>query len=151
MTEADLVIHVRDAHHPDSEAQRNDVHIVLADLGLGETVEHGLIEVLNKIDLLDEERLALLRNQARRNHDVVPLSAATGEGCGELVGLLDRRLEGDRHLVHLDVPVSDGAALAWLYQHGEVVSRRDDEREAHVAVRLSEADLGRFNSRHALH
>jgi GTP-binding protein HflX len=89
--------------------------------------------------------------QAQRNRDVVSISAVTGEGCGALMGLLDYRVEGDRHLVHLDVPVSDGAALAWLYAHGEVVTRRDDEDEAHVAVRLSEADLGRFRSRRLAH
>jgi GTP-binding protein HflX len=150
VTEADLVVHVRDVHHPDSEAQRDDVHGVLGDLGLGETVENGLIEALNKIDLLDEERRAVLANQARRNRDAVPISAATGEGCDVLVDLLERRLESDRHLVHLDVPVSDGAALAWLYRHGEVVSRRDDDEEAHLDVRLSHADLGRFKSRRAV-
>ena len=80
----------------------------------------------------------------------MPISAATGEGCDVLVGLLDRRLETDRHLVHLDVPVSDGAALAWLYRHGEVVSRRDDDSEAHLDVRLSDADLGRFRNRRAV-
>jgi GTPase len=149
VTEADLIVHVRDVHHPDSEAQRNDVHIVLTDLGLGETVENGLIEALNKIDLLDAERRVVLMNQARRNRDAVPISAATGEGCDALVNLLDRRFDGDRALIHLDVPVSDGASLAWLYRHGEVVGRRDDEREAHLAVRLSAADLRRFKSRRA--
>ncbi len=150
VTEADLIVHVRDVHHPDSEAQRSDVHAVLDDLGLGETVENGMIEALNKIDLLDAERRAVLQNQARRNRDVVPISAATGEGCPALVALFDQRLDGNRSLVHLDVPVSDGAALAWLYRHGEVVSRSDDEREAHLAVRLSEADLGRFRNRRAV-
>jgi GTP-binding protein HflX len=151
VTEADLVVHVRDVHHPDNEAQRKDVHAVLEDLGLGDIVEHGLVEALNKIDLLEPERGAVLRNQAARNRDVVPLSALTGEGCDRLVEVFDRRLEGDRHLVHVDLPVSDGAALAWLYRHGEVVSRRDDEREAHLAVRLSEADLGRFKRRRAIY
>jgi GTPase len=149
VTEADLIVHVRDVHHPDSEAQRNDVHSVLADLGLGEAVENGLVEALNKIDLLDAERRAVLMNQAQRNRDAVPVSAVTGEGCGVLTDLLDRRLDGDRALIHVDVPVSDGAALAWLYRHGEVVSRRDDESEAHLAVRLSAADLSRFKSRRA--
>ena len=149
VTEADLIVHVRDIHHPDSEPQRNDVHAVLGDLGLGEAVENGLIEALNKIDLLDAERRAVLMNQAQRNRDAVPLSAVTGEGCAALVELLDRRLDGDRALIHLDVAISDGATLAWLYRHGEVVSRRDDEREAHLAVRLSAADLSRFKSRRA--
>jgi len=147
VTEADLVVHVRDMHHPESEAQRADVHGVLGDLGLADAVENGLVEALNKIDLLDPERRALLRNQAQRNRDAVPISAVTGEGCDALVDLFDRRLENDRRLVHLDVPVGDGAALAWLYRHGEVLSRRDDERETHLSVRLSEADIGRFRSR----
>ena len=151
VTEADLIIHVRDAHHPDSEAQRSDVHTVLVDLGLGDAVEHGMVEVLNKIDLIDSERRAVLQNQAQRNRDVVPISAVTGEGCDRLMDVLDHRVDGDRHLVHLEVPVSDGAAIAWLYQHGEVVSRKDDEQAAHVAVRLSEADLGRFKSRRTGH
>jgi GTP-binding protein HflX len=149
VTEADLVVHVRDVHHPDSAAQRDDVHAVLGDLGLDEVVEHGMVEALNKLDLLDLEARAVLQNQALRNHDIVPISAATGEGCDRLVALLDRRFDADRLLIHFDVPVSDGAALAWLYAHGEVVSRRDDDSEAHVAVRLSQADIGRFKSRRA--
>jgi GTP-binding protein HflX len=123
------------------------VHTVLTDLGLGETVENGLVEVLNKVDLLTPERRAVLHNQAQRNRDVVPLSAKTGEGCPELLVVFDRRLDGDRRLVQLDVPLADGAALAWLYAHGEVLGRRDDDERAHLEVRLSEADLGRFRQR----
>jgi GTP-binding protein HflX len=151
VTEADLVVHVRDVHHPDSAAQREDVHAVLGDLGLDEVVQHGMVEALNKLDLLDADARVVLQNQAQRNHDIVPISAATGEGCDRLLALMDLRLHADRLLVHLDVPVSDGAALAWLYAHGEVVSRNDDDAEAHVAVRLSEADLGRFKSRRTVH
>ena len=147
VTEADLVVHVRDAHHPESEAQRRDVHAVLAELGLGETVEDGMIEVLNKIDLLGETERSIVLNQARRNEEAVPISAITGEGCATLLERLDRRLAVDRHAVELAVPLSDGAAIAWLYAHGEVVGRRDDEDRAHLAVRLSPADLGRFRHR----
>jgi GTP-binding protein HflX len=147
VTEADLVVHVRDIHHPDTEAQREDVHGVLSDLGLGELVERGLIEALNKIDLLAPAERAALRNQARRNRDGVPLSAATGEGCDALLALLAERLDGDKHSVKLAVPLADGAALAWLYRHGEVLGRADDESEAHLEVRLSPADLDRFRRR----
>jgi GTP-binding protein HflX len=151
VSEADLIVHVRDVHSPDSEAQRADVHKVLAELGLGETVEHGLVEALNKIDLLPAEQRAALSHQAQRNHDVVPISAATGEGCDGLLAVVDRRLDGDRQPVRLDVALSDGAALAWLYAHGEVVARRDDDEAAHLEVRMSNADLGRFQSRRLAH
>jgi GTP-binding protein HflX len=151
VTEADLIVHVRDVHHPDTKAQRQDVHGVLGELGLGVKVEDGLIEVLNKIDLLGPDEHADILNQNRRNHDVAPVSAVTGEGCDALLALLDLRLESDREAVELDVPLSDGAAIAWLYAHGEVVDRRDDETRAHLAVRLSLADLGRFKHRLTLH
>jgi GTP-binding protein HflX len=151
VTEADLIVHVRDVHHPDTEAQRQDVHNVLGELGLGIKVEDGLIEVLNKVDLLTPEEHDDILNRNRRNHDVVPVSAVTGEGCDALLVLLDQRLESDREAVELDVPLSDGGAIAWLYAHGEVVDRRDDETRAHLEVRLSDADLGRFKRRLTLH
>ncbi len=110
-----------------------------------------MIEVLNKIDLLGAAERAALLNQARRNQDSVPLSAATGEGCATLVALFEQRFDADRAAVELDVPLSDGAAIAWLYQHGEVLNRRDDETRAHFAVRLSAADIGRFKHRAMLH
>jgi GTP-binding protein HflX len=151
VTEADLIVHVRDIHHPDTEAQRADVHGVLGELGLGAAVEHGLIEALNKIDLMEPATRMALLNQARRNRDVVPISAATGEGCDRLLVLFDERLDGGRQLVDLAVPLTDGAGIAWLYRHGEVVGRRDDEESAHISVRLAEADIGRFRSRQIHH
>ncbi len=86
VTEADIVVHVRDAHHPDSEAQRADVLRVLVDLGLGDGVEDELAEAMNKIDLLDPITRAGLANHALRNKESVALSAATGEGCDALLG-----------------------------------------------------------------
>jgi GTPase len=151
VTEADIVVHVRDAHHPDSDAQSTDVLAVLGDLGLGHLAEDGLIEVLNKIDLLEPGERESLLNQAQRNSQTVPLSAATGEGCDALLRLLDRRLEDGARAVRLDVPLSDGKTLAWIYEHGEVLGRRDDGEAAHLSVRLSEADLGRLRHRQRLH
>jgi len=151
VTEADLIVHVRDVHHPDTEAQRHDVQTVLTELGLGTQVEHGLVEALNKIDLLDPEARAALLGQARRNDGAAPISAATGEGCAHLLAIIDDRVDGGRRLVDLNVPLTDGAAIAWLYRNGDVVSRRDDEELAHLSVRLADADLGRFRSRQIHH
>jgi len=151
VTEADIVVHVRDAHHPDSAAQRDDVLAVLGDLGLAAVVEDGLIEVMNKIDLMDPATRASLMNQAHRNTESVALSAVTGEGCGGLLRLIEGRLEAGVRSVRLDVPLSDGRTLAWIYAHGEVLGRRDDGEAAHLSVRLSDADLGRLRHRQRLH
>jgi GTPase len=151
VTEADIVVHVRDAHHPDSAAQKADVLAVLAELGLGELAEDGLIEVLNKIDLLDPAERVVLLNQTLRNSQTVALSAVTGEGCDGLLRLVDRRLDDGARPVRLEVPLADGGTLAWIYAHGEVLGRRDDGEAAHLSVRLSEADLGRLRRRQRVH
>jgi GTP-binding protein HflX len=124
---------------------------VLGELGLGKIVEDGMVEALNKIDLLGEGERDALIAQSRRNDAAVPLSAVSGQGCNTLLEVLDRRLDADRHAIELEVPLSDGAAIAWLYAHGEVLHRRDDEQRAHFAVRLSPADAGRFKHRSMLH
>jgi GTP-binding protein HflX len=97
------------------------------------------LEVLNKADLLGG-----VANVPARDENAVAVSALTGEGLEALLTAIDRRL-GSRHVsVHYDIAVEDGAKLAWLYRHGEVVAREDDEALVHVEVRLSEADRARF-------
>jgi GTP-binding protein HflX len=147
--EADIVVHVRDAHHPDSEAQRNDVLNVLIDLGLDEPTEDGMVEAMNKIDLLDPAARASLGGQRLRNSQSV--SAATGEGCDALLELIDRRLESEARVMRLEIPLTDGKMLAWVYDRGEVLGRRDDNEAAHLSVRLSEADIARLRHRQRLH
>ena len=151
VTEADMVVHVRDAHHPDSEAQRSDVLNVLGELGLDEPIEAGLIEAMNKVDLLEPTMHASLRNQQLRNSQSVALSAITGEGCDGLLELIDRRLESTARVKRLDIPLTDGKTLAWIYDRGEVLGRRDDNETAHLSVRLSEEDISRLRHRQRLH
>ena len=151
VTEADLVIHVRDAHHPDSDAQCRDVLAVLSDLGLDEAAEEGMIEALNKIDLLDPaERVSIEKHTSRNSHRVA-LSATTGEGCDRLLEVIDSHLSSTIRPVRLDIPLSDGETLAWVYRHGEVLGRRDDNDAAHVSVRLSDADIARLRHHQRVH
>jgi GTP-binding protein HflX len=154
VTGADLILHVRDIAHPDSEAQRQDVETILDDLGMngrdgGERLDERVIEVLNKIDLLDAESRQVLGHKVARGNGEIPASALTGEGLAELLAAIDRHLAKGARSVTLSVALDDGAAIAWLYDHGQVLARRDDERKAHLRVDLDPADLARFNHRHA--
>ncbi|MGE5546515.1 MAG: GTPase HflX [Solirubrobacterales bacterium] len=148
--EADVVVHVRDVSHPDSEAQAADVEGVLRDLGLGEMVDRGLVDALNKIDLLDAPRREEVVNQASRRTDAVAISAVTGDGVDALLACLDQRLSAGRQLVDVQLALADGANISWLYRHGEVVARRDDETTAYMRVRLDPADAHRFQQRMAV-
>ena len=146
--EADVVVHVRDMSHPDTEAQASDVEGVLKDLGLAEMVERGLVEALNKIDLLPEDAVALT-NQASRRPAAIPISALTGAGIDHLLACLEERLSAGRQTIDVSFAREDGAAIAWMYRHGEVVERRDDDSETHLKVRLDEANLQRFQQMRA--
>ncbi len=154
---ADIVLHVRDAAHPDTQAQRADVLEVLRDLGLGDLLDgtdkqRRMIEVLNKIDLLPPDgRAALETQQARGGEEpgvkAVMVSAVTGEGTDALLAAIDGILAAQRQVAEFDIPVSDGASIAWLYQHGEVLERADGEKSVHLRVGLDPADLSRFERR----
>ena len=145
---ADVIVHVRDAHHGDSEAQKEDVHRVLRELDLADAVASGLIEVLNKIDLLSREEHVVLANRAQRNNvPMMPVSALSGDGCFDLLALLDQRLSASGRVIDVTIASSEGASLAWLYDHGEVVERHDEEEAIRLKVRLLPADAARFLKR----
>ena len=142
VTAADLLIHVRDIAHPDTEAQRADVEGVLDEIGVA--AETPRLEAWNKLDLLDAEaRAALLANAAGRA-DVMPVSALSGEAVEDLV----RRTAGDLTAGHrrylIEVAHDDGAAAAWLHEHGEVLEQREGEGTTTYEVRLSQPDHDRF-------
>jgi GTP-binding protein HflX len=142
--EADIVLHVRDVSHPDSILQQQDVEIVLRDLGIGDQVDRGLIQVLNKLDQLSPEARQKIDEQAARDPLLVPISALTGEGCDRLLQLIDEAIGRHQTTVNVQLAHADGSTMAWLYDHGEVISRRDDDDFSYLSVRLSPADLSRF-------
>ena len=137
------------------DRKKQDVEEVLRDLGLGAKVEEGevleVLEVLNKLDLMDADARARLHNQISRGaNGNAAVSALTGEGCDALLDAIDRRLGAGREVFDISVDIADGRAISWLYDHGEVVERRDDERFTHLKVRLDEGDRARFEGlRHA--
>jgi GTP-binding protein HflX len=143
VAEADVILHIRDAHHPDTASQRADVIAVLdgmvADGTLDEDWPQRTIEVLNKADLLGGVAAVELRDGA------VAVSAITGEGLPALQAAIDRRIAAGMETAEYDIPSADGAGLAWLYDHGEVVGREDGEAAVHVTVRLLPADRARFD------
>ena len=150
VVEADLVVHVRDVSHPDTEAQRADVVSVLADLEIDETTRDGrMIEVLNKIDRIPPERRIEVLPTATGSNAIprVALSALTGEGIETFVETVEALLSAGHVTLTLDIDLANGAALAWLYQHGEVLERSDDGLRASVSVTLAPEDASRFEKR----
>jgi GTP-binding protein HflX len=130
--------------HPDTALQQQDVESVLRELGLGDQIDRGLIQVLNKLDQLPPDARRQVAEQAARDPLLVPISALTGEGCGRLLQVIDDAIGRQQTTLDVQLAHGDGSMMAWLYDHGEVVSRRDDDDFSYLSVRLSPADLSRF-------
>ena len=155
VTAADIILHVRDMANPAHSAQKKQVLQVLAELGVVEE-ENGestipVIEVWNKLDLLDGDRRVELMAAAAGRDDIAIISALTGDGVDDLMQLVGSRLTGQAREVTFILPLSDGRKIAWLHAHGEVV-REEDAGEGgagplqRITVRLNPKELGQFES-----
>ena len=143
---ADLIIHVRDIAHPDSDAQAADVATVLGSLGLDEPGSPPRLEAWNKLDLLDGVDREALLNEAARRDDVVTLSALTGEGVERLREEIGQRLQQGAVVHRLKLSASDGSRIAWLHARGDVLDQRSEGETMHLAVKLSADNWARFQA-----
>ncbi|WP_443029361.1 GTPase HflX [Sphingopyxis sp. QXT-31] len=155
VTTADLIVHVRDIVHPDSEAQYADVVAILNSLGVNGPQDGGeggadtpdvipQIEIWNKIDTADPEHRAQIAEMAARRTDVAMISAVTGEGVEGARTLMASRLTALHKVQRIFLRYEKGEAAAWLHARGEVLSDTP-EGEGHVlTVRLDPADAARF-------
>jgi GTP-binding protein HflX len=145
---ADLILHVRDMLHEDSEAQRGDVSKILGEIGVGASGQR-IIEVWNKLDKLDSaHRAAIL--ERRDDGATLPLavSALTGEGTDRLLEAIEARLAAGRSLLDVEVGGADGSALHWLYENTEVMAREtSDDGRVHLKVRVAPDKLARVRQR----
>lgn len=149
--EADVLLHVRDVSHEDTQAQAADVQAILRDLGINPDDGQRVIEVWNKADLLDaEERARQLEVAAHRPEGNRPVlvSALTGEGMDRLTAAIETRIARSRPVYALELAPGDGKSLAWLHANGEILQREDSaEGGLKLIVRLPPEREGAFGAR----
>jgi GTP-binding protein HflX len=138
---ADLVVHVVDASAPEEElvAMTRAVEDVLEEIHAGATPR---ILVLNKADLLDDERR---RELAFRHPEAVLVSAATGEGLDALGERIEAEFERTLRPVELLVPFSEGGTLSELHDVAGDLERRDTDAGVRVSARLPAVVAERFH------
>lgn len=152
VTAADVIVHVRDMANPSASAQKNQVLQVLAELGLagGENEESTIpiVEAWNKWDLLGGEAREELGDHAAADPDIVAISAVDGHGVPELLARIDAILTSGSRRYEIELPAADGRRVAWLHQHGQVLSDENAEDEGgavqQLSVRLTPKEYGRF-------
>ena len=141
---ADLILHVRDIAHPETETQKTDVEEILTSL----KVEAGTprLEIWNKIDLVDEAEHAALITRAERTEDVQVISSVTGEGMQALVDLIAEKLTGEARREEVSLPFSAGRQRAWLHQHGLIEDEAQGEDGYLLTVRWTPRQRAEFDA-----
>jgi GTP-binding protein HflX len=139
---ADLIVHVRDISHDETEAQAADVETILTSLGVDE--HRPRLEIWNKIDLLnaDEREAALAR--ADRDAEIFAISAVTGEGLNQLLVEVAEKLQGARHEETLTLTFAEGDKRAWLYRHDVVRSEEQTEDGFEIVVLWTDKQAAQF-------
>ncbi len=140
--EADLVVHVRDISHPESNEQAADVADILQSLGVGAATPQ--LEVWNKLDLVDASQRGALQAQAETREGVFPVSALTGEGIAHLLDVISGVFDEEKTERVIAVPFSDGRRRAWLHAEGVVLGEEATETGFAVQVRWTARQEKRY-------
>ncbi len=139
---ADVICHVRDISHPETEEQSQDVREIMGSLGVDE--ERPSFEVWNKLDRLDAAARAALQVRADRDDHVFAISALTGDGTDALLAAIRKQLQGAKHEKHLHLDFSDGKKRAWLFDHELVEAERQTESGFDLTVRWTAQQEAQF-------
>ncbi|NKX74686.1 GTPase HflX [Rhodobacteraceae bacterium R_SAG3] len=139
---ADVILHVRDISHSDTENQAEDVEQILNSLGVDE--DRALIEVWNKIDQLSEEDADACRQRAERSEELYAISAITGEGLPELLNNIALKLQGVRHHEVLHLDFSQGKQRAWLFKQDVVQEEEQTDTGFEISVRWTDKQKAQY-------
>ncbi len=143
VVEADIILHVRDIAHEETDIQAADVVGVLKTLGIDTGDDQNLIDAWNKIDLLDPDRRVEILNHATRRPNVVAVSAITGEGLRHLIEKIETSIEQNAEHYKLSLQAEEGKALNWLYENVEIVARSDDASSGGIDLEIRVPDIAR--------
>ncbi len=150
LSHARVLLHIRDVSDPDNLNQKRDVQHTLRELGIkDEDNNQAIIQVLNKIDLLRTFPNISPLPIDKETKNIVSISSKTGEGCDELLGVIDAILMERRKIFNIKIPMSEGAALAWLYRNGVVLSRTEEKTDLLLRVSLEPEQKAKFHSNFA--
>lgn len=139
---ADVICHVRDISHDETEEQAEDVRAILNGLGVPETTPQ--LEIWNKIDRLEPDDRAALRVRAARDDAVVTLSAVTGEGMDDFLAAVTGALDAEKHEVTLTLGFDEGRKRAWLFERGLVTGEAQTEEGYRLDVSWSRKQEAQF-------
>lgn len=131
--DADLIVHVRDIAHPETEEQAKDVLDILDKLGIKEDAQESIVDIWNKIDVLDADKRDSLITVANRSEKTVATSALTGAGIDQLMDMIEQNLVEPTVTEKIKLAFSEGKRRAWLFDHNVV----DDEEQIDIGFEVT--------------
>jgi len=141
---ADIILHVRDTTQRDFDQHKEDVIGIMSDLGIDYQSDERIFEINNKIDICSEARRHEVERESKFDDRVLGISAQTGEGIDTLIERIDSFLARHHKHVRYDLPITDGKAIAWLYQHADVIESEEGEDNTSILVHIDAANKNRF-------
>lgn len=139
---ADIICHVRDISHAETEEQAQNVRDILTSLGVPK--ETRSFEVWNKIDLLAPDRADAVRARAERDPNVLAISAVTGEGLEQLQSVVAEALQGVVRETDLELGFDQGKERAWLFAQEVVLHEEQTDTGFVLTVRWSAQQEAQF-------
>jgi len=136
--EAQLLLHVVDAAHPQMEEQIKAVEKVLAEIGADNLPK---ILVFNKIDKIPKNEAAGLKG---RLPEAVFISALNKEGLPELLAAIEKKIVPKLVQVRLKIPFDKGKVLERIYQGGRVLSSEHTPEGTLIVAELPAEDISRI-------
>ncbi len=141
---ADVILHVRDTTQNDFDMHKEKVIEIMRDLGIEYESDERVFEVLNKIDACDNEKCAEIERKAKLHENVFAVSAHSSVGVADMMEKIDAFLSRKFQTLNYTVPHKDGRAIAWLYQHAEVLENKEGQDAADILVHIDPANRDRF-------
>ena len=142
---ANVVVHVRDIENVNTKEQKQDVINVLQNLGLDNIEEQeNYLEVLNKIDLLEGDDKKAVLEQAKRNDNLIAVSAVSGEGCANFLKAVDDKLARDFMIYKIKIAIDNGKLISWVHENMEVLGSKNTNKFMTFEVRTDELTYEKF-------
>ncbi len=150
--EADIILHVRDGAHEETDAQKADVLKVLHELGVDKDQRAASSRSSTRSTFGTRCAFGPLPRRKPRvmsrmlTGEQLAVSAVSGAGLDALVESIDRLLGSQEQTMRLVLPVDDGAGLAWAYENGRVLERRQTEKGTYLVIAGDETTVDRFSA-----
>jgi GTP-binding protein HflX len=141
---ADIILHVRDISHPETEAQAKDVRDIMTVLGVER--ERPTFEIWNKVDVLEPEAAAAVQARADRDETIFATSAVKGTGLDVMMEAVAVALQGSLFTEDLTLPFADGRKRAWLFSNEVVESEAQSEDGFVLTVRWSGQQKAQYDA-----